>query len=722
MRCARRLLLGLAIACLLPAATSAREWLALRADRAVPGPDAPVVQPHPGGGLRLPVPFANPRIDRVFWDFDVRSPDPAATAIAVELECDDPAALRAVTLHLQSGGHWLSAQADLDGPGRRTLYFSTAEFSAESGQPDWRRASVVRLSAWKGAGRDAELILHSIRAHVHAVAILRGGDQTAPGETAFAAQCAQRARHLFEQAGIPAAILPEEDLASTDLRPFRWLVLPYNPQLPPAEFRILERYLRRDGRLAVFYQAHSGLAKAMGVRVRPYATQNEDWSTISFDPDVIPGLPAGMPHRTRHLLPVQADSRKAHTLGWWRSVDGIPDRQLPAAAGSPRGLWFSHVPPLATPSAIQWLAASIAASDARYQPELQRLRQQSAQRDQQARELLAGAAPPEKEIRAVWALPIPPRLRRPTMKDLAARGINVVYEHLGTAGFLHYPVDADGPRQASDLGQRRSRRFLQTAIDIAREESISLQAWIVCWSLDGVPDARIAPLRAEGRLMQDAHGNHLNWLCPSHPDNRAFLLDALRDLARQGVDGIHLDYLRYPAQTGCFSPATRIAFEAFLGQSVPDWPASVQPGARQADAYDRFRREEMSRFVRDAHHAVREIHPPIVFSAAVYPTPESAAENGQDWPRWLHEGWLDHAAPMLYERDADRFADRLERAVAAAPAPGRILPGIGTSADESQLDALATAEQWLAAHNRRTAGVALFQLDSDLIDRILFPR
>jgi uncharacterized lipoprotein YddW (UPF0748 family) len=221
--------------------------------------------------------------------------------------------------------------------------------------------------------------------------------------------------------------------------------------------------------------------------------------------------------------------------------------------------------------------------------------------------------------------------------------------------------------------------------------------------------------------MQDAHGNSLPWLSPAHPANRVALLDLYSDLARRGVAGLHLDYIRYPARNGCFAPATRAAFEKSLGRPVASWPADVLPGGPLAAAYDQFRRDDLTAFVADVRRTLRAINPDCIVSAAVYPTPESAAENAQDWPRWLADDLLDHAAPMLYARDPARFADLLDRALAAAPAPEKILPGIGTGADEAQLDALATAQQILATREKNTAGFALFQLDSDLLARILPP-
>lgn len=219
--------------------------------------------------------------------------------------------------------------------------------------------------------------------------------------------------------------------------------------------------------------------------------------------------------------------------------------------------------------------------------------------------------------------------------------------------------------------------------------------------------------------MQDARGNEVTWLCPSHPDNRALLLDALRDLARRGIDGIHLDQIRYPAREGCYGPATRAAFEKRLARAVDDWPADVLPGAPLASAYEQFRRDDLSAFVADAAQAIREINPAIRISAAVDPSPPSAADHGQDWPAWLRNGSLDFACPMLEASDAGGFADGLDLALAAAPSPGHVLPVIGTGADGFPLDALAAARQILAARQRGVPGFVFVPLDSDLADLIL---
>ena len=710
----RPFLLGLAGFCW-TAAAAAQPLASLSPESALPGPDSPPAAAAPSGAILLPLPFDRPELDRAFWDVQIRRPPPEA-AIAIDLSCQDPSAVRALTLHLRCGDVWLSAQQTLESAGRQTLRFLPADFSAENGSPDRCKIDLLRLSAWKGAPRPAEIVLHSIRAETLSVAILRGGPATAPGQSALAAQCADRARRLFEKAGIPAAIL-SDDFSRLDLRPYDLLVLPFNPALSDPQIDVLERFLRRKGRIAAFYASHPRLASLLGAEIRPFVSQSEDWNTVEFIPSSAPGLPLRMAHRTRNLLPVRANAPDSATVARWLTSDGMADRNLPAAVVSPRGFCFSHVPPLATPSAVQWLLASLAASDPAMRPALDAHIAETSRRDAEADALLAQSSPPPGEIRAVWSLPIPERLRENTMRDLAHAGVTAVFEHLGTAGFLHYRSETNLLR--SPLGDSRSRHFMRRATEFADDNRLQLHAWLVCWSLDGIPPERYAPLQAQDRLMRDASGNVLPWLCPSHPANQSLLLDAALDLASRGVAGIHLDYVRYPARDGCYSSATRAAFEKSIRGPVQRWPADVLPGAPLADAYEQFRRDAITDFLALLRKTLRQKYPAVRLSAAVYPTPESAAQNGQDWPRWLREDLLDFASPMLYFSDPSRFADALDLALAASPSPSLLLPGIGATADESQLDSLSVALQIQAARQRQTAGHALFQLDSELRSRIL---
>ena len=683
-------------------ALAAPDLIALSPQALLPGDASPPVKNSPEGGVILELPAGS--ADRAFWDAPVRRLDPAETSVAVDLSCDNPSALRAITLHFQSGDSWQSAARTLEGPGRQTLFFHRSDFQSEAGNPDWKKTSLLRISLWRGSGAAATVLLHSIRLQTPSIAILRGTELTAPGETGLAEASADRALRLFEKAGIPATLV-SDNLSALDLRRTALLVLPYNPGLSKTQLDILERFVKRGGHLAVFYQSSTRLARLLGFEVQPYATQSENWTTLSFRQPDVSGLPDSMPHLTQHLLPVRAADASALVLGHWLTPDGIPDRSLPAAALSKDGFWFSHLPPLASASAVQWLLACLAHLDPAQKPALEKFLADLRQRDTQAASLLESTPAPSNEIRAVWALPIPARLREPTLDTLARQGIQTLFDQLVTL--------ADNLPENKSLQTRLTR-----TLSLAHARHIQLHAWLYALNAEPFAD-RLPSLRMQGRLMKDANGNPLHWLCPLHPDNEKLLFATLDTLARLGMDGLHLDYIRYPGRNGCYCPLHRIAFEKDQGHPIPNWPADVLPGGPLATDYDTFLRTRLTALVARLSQQLRAAHPAIRLSAAVYPTPAAAAENAQDWPSWIRDRHLDFVSPMLYTADADRFAAMLDLALAAAPSPSMILPGIGTGADESQLDALSTARQIQVSRQKQTAGFALFQLDSDLTTRTL---
>jgi len=96
--------------------------------------------------------------------------------------------------------------------------------------------------------------------------------------------------------------------------------------------------------------------------------------------------------------------------------------------------------------------------------------------------------------------------------------------------------------------------------------------------------------------------------------------------------------------------------------------------------------------------------------------------RGQDWPGWLRDNTLDTVCPMAYTESAAAFAEMLDACIREIPdSATRLIAGIGTGADESQLDAFATAEQILAVRARPLKGFACFAVDDELLDRILPP-
>ena len=304
-----------------------------------------------------------------------------------------------------------------------------------------------------------------------------------------------------------------------------------------------------------------------------------------------------------------------------------------------------------------------------------------------------------------------------TCRELAAAGINAIFPNMLWAGLAHYPSDVL-PRSTTFLHYGDQ---LAAALKAAHEQGLQCHVWFVCWNLDTAPADFVAQMKKAGRLQQTADGQTMPWLSPSHPDNVALALAALEEVARRyAVDGLHLDYIRYANGHVDFSPAARHAFELRLGRAAADWPQSARPGGALAADFQRFRAAQITAFVHAARERLNRVRPGIKLSAAVFAGyPECVAGVGQDWAAWLKDGLVDFVCPMNYTTDQSLFAGRTAVHLQLAGAAGRVFPGLGITADESQLKPDQAIEQIVALRKLGAAGFMLFDCSRTLHDELL---
>jgi uncharacterized lipoprotein YddW (UPF0748 family) len=138
-------------------------------------------------------------------------------------------------------------------------------------------------------------------------------------------------------------------------------------------------------------------------------------------------------------------------------------------------------------------------------------------------------------------------------------------------------------------------------------------------------------------------------------------------------------------------------------------------GGRLKKQFSRWRRDQITRLVRDVSALSRKLRPGIKVSAAVYGRYPLCAESvGQDWGEWLRKDYVDFVCPMNYTEDLKRFT-ALTRAQLLLPAArNRIYPGLGVTANESSLDPPQVIDQVRALRQAGAAGFVLFDLDGGL--------
>ncbi len=210
------------------------------------------------------------------------------------------------------------------------------------------------------------------------------------------------------------------------------------------------------------------------------------------------------------------------------------------------------------------------------------------------------------------------------------------------------------------------------------------------------------------------------WLDPVVPGVAERLAATFRELVRgyPGLDGLHLDYLRYP-DTLPFSPGTqygvgigfgfgeisRARFQAETGLVAP-FGASLG----NAERFDAWRREKLGALVAAIADAARAERPTLRVSAAVIAERERAYRvDMQDWLGWLDAGRLDFAVPMLYTRDPSLLRYGVET-YAGLARRRELWVGLGSwlFAETPEL----AAEQLRTASAEPGLGTALFSWDS----------
>jgi uncharacterized lipoprotein YddW (UPF0748 family) len=199
-------------------------------------------------------------------------------------------------------------------------------------------------------------------------------------------------------------------------------------------------------------------------------------------------------------------------------------------------------------------------------------------------------------------------------------------------------------------------------------------------------------------------------------------VDVVDDLlSTYPLDGVHLDYIRYPSPEFDYSRRALEDFRAWARRQVPPGRASsmdarVATGDVTAwvrehpELWDAYREEQVTTTIQEVSRVVKARRTPPALTAAVFADPVDARVGRfQNWPRWLRGRWVDAVAPMAYTSDPGRFADLMEAARQADAEAGgrRIWAGVGIY----QTDLDGAALRVGLARDAGAAGYVLFSYD-----------
>ena len=267
----------------------------------------------------------------------------------------------------------------------------------------------------------------------------------------------------------------------------------------------------------------------------------------------------------------------------------------------------------------------------------------------------------EPDFRGLWVHNWKPGLLNPaevesTVKWAKECNFNVIIAQVRKAGDAYY--DSAYEPRADNITGPSDFDSLNCVITHARANGLGVYAWVNVFrvltpNID-VPPNHVTVIHPEW-LSKDVNGKTNSpdgtYLDPGVPEVREYIVMLIRDiLSKYNVDGIMLDYIRYPGKNWGYNKKAVAIFNSEYGRTgvpEPDDPAWCD-----------WRRKQVTETVRAIYNAIAQQKPYVGLSAATvtwgkcpWDFRESSAYSKvfQDWRSWMQEGILDANMLMNYK-------------------------------------------------------------------------
>jgi len=333
-----------------------------------------------------------------------------------------------------------------------------------------------------------------------------------------------------------------------------------------------------------------------------------------------------------------------------------------------------------------------------------------------------------EELRGAWIRPsnqdTDPTKLNARLQEMKALGINTIFLETYYQGKTIFPSETmRAVGLSSQHAQFLNQDPLKVWLEAAHANGMNLHAWTQIF-FAGNREANaetfgpILHVHPEWTNIQRGHikdavpvaseiepGHY--FLDPANPDVRRFLHSLLTEIVTHyNVDGINLDYIRYPASYTLQTPGylsstwgyTPIARKRFVSQVAEERRIATEEEKRkEAEAYEHdaimalaahlpapkksitqpktivssispktsddpidlqlsnplwlrwvtWRKEQISSFVAETSNELHQFKPHLLLSAVVFPSLDPAySQKLQDYPRWVQSGWIQALTPI----------------------------------------------------------------------------
>ncbi len=292
-------------------------------------------------------------------------------------------------------------------------------------------------------------------------------------------------------------------------------------------------------------------------------------------------------------------------------------------------------------------------------------------------------------FRGIWLRPVA-NLTSVTLQldNIQKAGFNAIYVETFYHGFTIYPSEVVPIRP-----EMKGTDYLKFYLDEGHKRGLQVHPWIEVfyWEVDTAryPQYPKTPLFQEhpewrailrdGKTTEGAESAHI-FANPANPEVRRFLVSYIEELLHEyAVDGLNLDYIRYPdgQPDAGYDNHTRADYKKLTGKDPTSIP--VDPDNADWRRWVEYREEQVLRMVREIKGMKDRVRKDAVLSAAIFPGAEADRYRNfkfQNWRAMVKEGLLDAIVPMCYAISLPGIEGEIGRTREAIPSgsPVRLFP------------------------------------------------
>lgn len=172
---------------------------------------------------------------------------------------------------------------------------------------------------------------------------------------------------------------------------------------------------------------------------------------------------------------------------------------------------------------------------------------------------------------------------------------------------------------------------------------------------------------------------------PANPEVRYYVVNLVSEICKNyEVDGINLDYIRYPNSLPENFPSyldstwgyTETARKEFKLQMGID-PVKLTPDDKLWADWVQYRQRKVNLMVREVYQEIKSINKNIILSAVVFPDREKAAvQKLQNWKDWIVCRYIDRLTPIILGSSPELIATYCLQLRDLSQGQIEIIPGI----------------------------------------------